>query len=208
MPGYLVIDTETSYLLDGRPADAEGQGRLAQLAMIECESAPDFEITRKFDAYVKPDGWLMSPGATAVNHLDDKFLEENGVPVRHVLDVYERSIWEGRAVVAYGAQFDCKILRGELRRAGRDDLFEQTPNLCLKNIMTAICRIPQKNGRGLKWPKLEEAMAYFDLPFEATHNARNDALAAYELLRKINEIGELREPKVYYAKNRPVEYID
>ena len=206
MPGYLVIDTETSGLFDfSRAADGLEQGRLAQLAMIECEPGPDFEITRKVDFYVKPDGWLMSFDATRVNGLTDEFLEEKGIPIGEVLDNYTKSILEGRTVVAFGAQFDCKVMRGELRRAGRDDLFEQTPNICLMRIMTAVCAIPQKNGRGLKWPNLHEAMAHFDLPFEVTHQATNDVLATHQLMCKINEIGKLWDGKVHRAKNYPLE---
>lgn len=203
---YLVIDTETNDLPDwDLPADHPDQPRLAQLAMIECEPGPDFEITGVRDFYVKPDGWLMSPGATAVNGLINESLEKDGIPIGQVLDVYEKSILEGRTIVAYGARFDCKVMRGEFRRAGRYDLFEQTPNICLKNIMTAICRIPQKNGRGLKWPKLQEAMAHFDLPFEVTHQATNDVLATYHLMCKINEIGKLLDGRVHYAKKRSRE---
>ncbi len=199
---YLLIDCETSGLFDfSKPADGLEQGRLAQLAVILCESAPGFEITRKVDFYVKPNGWLMSPDATRVNGITDEFLAEHGHDVRHVLDFYEKAIMEGRTVVAFGAQFDCKVMRGEFRRAGRNDLFEVTNNLCLMRIMTAICKIPQKNGRGLKWPKLEEAMAYFEFPFEVTHRATNDVAAVYKLLHGINEIGELRDGKVHRAKN-------
>ncbi len=203
---YLLIDTETSGLFDfSKPADGLEQGRLAQLAVILCESAPEFEITRKADFYVKPNGWLMSPDASRVNGLTDEFLAEHGHDVRHVLDFYEKEILEGRTVVSFGAQFDCKVMRGEFRRASRGDLFEITNNLCIMRIMTAICRIPQKNGRGLKWPKLEEAMAHFDLPFEVTHRATNDVAAVHQLMCKINEIDMLRDGKVHRAKNYPLQ---
>jgi hypothetical protein len=44
--------------------------------------------------------------------------------------VYCAAIDEGRVVVAYNAHHDLKIMRGELRRAGRDDLFAKTRNIC------------------------------------------------------------------------------
>jgi len=201
-----VIDTETSGLFDfSRAADGFEQGRLAQLAVILCESEPDFEITHKADFYVKPDGWLMSPDATRVNGLTDEFLEANGIPIAQILDFYAKAIHEGRGVVAFGAQFDCKVMRGELRRAGRDDLFNITPNTCLMRTMTGICRLTKSNGKGIKWPKLEEAMAYFDLPFEVTHHATNDVMAAYQIMCKLNEVGSLKEPIIHRAKKYPPE---
>jgi DNA polymerase III epsilon subunit-like protein len=200
--GFLLIDTETSALMKfDLPADHPGQGRLAHLAMIECGPAPDFEVTRKVDFYVKPDGWSMTAGATAVNGLTNIFLWEQGIPIGEVLDAYAASILSGRSVVAFGAQFDCKVMRGELRWAGRDDLFEKTPNICLMRNMTRVCNLPQKKGKGLKWPKLEEAMQHYELPFEVTHTATNDVLAVHQLLCRINEEGELWEPTIHYSRN-------
>ncbi|ELT47052.1 3'-5' exonuclease [Brucella intermedia] len=204
---YLVIDTETNGLFNFKlPADAEGQPRLAHLAMIWADEAGN-ELDRR-DFYVRPDGWTMPQGpgsAGAINGLTDEFLIENGEHIETVLDAYCREVERGRVVVAYNAQYDLKIMRGELRRAGWSDLFEKTLNICVMRPMTGLCRIPRPNGYGFKFPKLAEALAYFGHTLEGAHQAINDAEGALVVMRELMRLGELPEPAIHYAKNRPDE---
>src|SRR5258706_15274242 len=204
MTRYLVVDTETSglplYRKDGSVirSDDPRQPHLAQLAMVMVNE--NFEIEDQISGYVRPEGWVMEQEATDVNGLTIEFLMERGSPAAEILTCYSDLIKEGRAGVAFNAQFDFRIVRGALRRAGMDDLFEQTPNICVMRALLNICCVPRKRGNGFRWPKLREAMEYFDLPFEKAHEGPGDAFAAYQLLCKLNEMGDLPEPQVYYAK--------
>lgn len=126
---YLVIDAETSGLFkfrdaDGKPvpADAPGQPRLASVAFIMVD--PGMTVISEREFLIKPDGWSLDAGAAAVNGLTMERLEAEGVPVGDVLDLYTNAISDERVVVAFNAQFDTKMMRGELRRAARPDLFE------------------------------------------------------------------------------------
>src|SRR5688500_16357303 len=81
---WTVIDTEGSGLFQfDKPADAEGQPRLAQLCMIDVND--ELEIESEINFYVRPDGWMMDPKATEVNGLTDDFLNEHGRPITEVL---------------------------------------------------------------------------------------------------------------------------
>lgn len=204
-PGYIVIDTETSDLAvfkgaDGKPvpADAEGQPRLAELAMIYLDS--EMNIEKELALYVRPDGWHMTEGAMAINGLTDDFLNENGKPVVEVLSHYQNAIEEGRVVLAFGAQFDCKILRGELRRAELDDMFDKTLNSCLMRACTPL-NIPKANGKK-GWPGLTDACAHFGITLEGKHTGLGDARAAVEIARKLKELDALQLPAVHLAKNK------
>jgi DNA polymerase III subunit epsilon len=200
---YVVIDTEGSGLFDFKqPADAPGQPRLAELTMLFV--APDLTIEREYHAYVRPDGWEMSPGATAVNKLTTEFLRENGIPVKDVLVEYQRTIVnEARVVVAHNAQHDLKQIRAELRRAGLDDLFQITRNICTMRGLTDVCRIPPNSGRGgYKFPKLSEALVYFHFDDLGDHTATGDAHGCLQLFRKMYELGILPEARVHFAKNK------
>lgn len=200
---YLIIDTETTGLFDfSKPADHPDQPHLAALGMIT--TTDDLEILAAAEWLVEPDGWSMPPEATTINGLTDHRLQIEGVPVSNVLEAYTEHIDDGCIVLAYGAQYDTKIMRGALRRAGQDDRFEQTPNLCLMRACTPICKIPRANGRGYKFPKLVEACACFGITLDNPHGALADATAAYEIARKLHDLGALGEAKVHYAKNRPV----
>lgn len=198
-----VIDTETSGLFDfAKPADAEGQPRLANLAVIMLDD--ELRVMAEHDFYVQPVGWQMTEEATKVNGLTTEFLLTNGEPVRTIQRRYSTLVEEGFVIAAFNAQFDTKVMRGELRRAQMPDLFEQTPNICLMRAMTNVCRIPKKSGGGYKFPKLSEACAFLKLEQPSAHSALGDARSAVEILRHLHKANLLPKPEVHFAKARPV----
>lgn len=208
---YIVIDVESSGLFDfKRPADAEGQPRLAELAIIYLDD--NLNIEREVNLYVKPDGWQMQPGAVAINGLTDDFLSEYGVPISDVLDAYVAAIDEGRAVVSHNSQFDCKAMRAELRLAGRDDMFERTPNICtMRGSLTHAKQVGHQlikydadgNPTANKgWAKLSDLCRYFSLPLpEKAHGALDDARATAAVFKAMVADGFDREPEVHHSKN-------
>ncbi len=199
---YLVIDTETNGVFDFKlPADAEGQARLAHLAMIYLDE--DGNEERRGDIYVVPNGWTMSAEASAVNGLTDEFLVEHGSDVRNALQVYQNAVEDGRAIVAFHAQFDCKVMRGEFRRLGLPDLFEQTNNICVMRPMVKLCGLKQAGTNRPKFPKLGEALAYFGLGQTWAHQAVSDAENAAILFRQLKARDLLPTASVHYAKEKP-----
>jgi DNA polymerase-3 subunit epsilon len=207
---YLVIDTETSGLFDfSKPADAEGQPRLANLGMILL--GDKFKHWAEWNLFVRPDGWTMNAEATKINGLITEYLMEHGLPLRDVLETYASMIdMPNTVVVAFNAQYDTKVMRGELRRAGMPDRFETTPNICLMRGSIGVCKIPRAKGNGYKFPKLEEACAHFKIPLPEHHGemepgtgCMSHVIATAELLRCLAHIGCLPEPEVHYAKERP-----
>lgn len=199
--GYLVIDTETTGLFDFKlPADDPSQPRLASLAMIWAD-AEGQEVDR-MQLYVKQDGWQMTAEAGEVNGLTDEFLEDHGKPIDLVLDIYSRNIRSGLVVAAFNAQFDLKMMRGELRRAGKDDLFTVTKNTCLMRGLKPYAA-QGLDVRGAGYVSLEKAREFFGLHNPAPHNAMNDAKDAQELLAILIRDGNLIPPKVHYAKEKP-----
>lgn len=199
---YAIFDTETSGLFDfSKPAHAEGQPRLASLSMILLDR--ELREERTIDAYVAPDGWEMQPGAQEVNGLSTEFLLANGRPIADVLAEYVAVIDEGYVLVAFNAQYDTKVMRGELRRIGEDDRFEATPNICVMKASTPVCQIRKKRGVGFKQPKLSEACEFFGITNADAHSARADTRAALEIFLKLHALSALPEPSIRYAVNRP-----
>lgn len=199
---YVVIDTETSGLFDfSKPADADGQPRLASLAMVFLDE--EMIETGRAHILVKPDGWTLGEEAASVNGLTMDLLNEQGVPVADAIAAYGEAIDSGCVVVAFNAQYDTKIMRGEMRRAGVDDRFERTPNICAMRALVDVCQVPKKTGKGFKFPKLSEACAHFEIVNEGEHSAAGDADACVALLRKLHELDRLPPPAVYYAKVAP-----
>lgn len=200
---YLVIDTETSGLFDfSKPADAEGQPRMASIAMIYLAS--NLEIISESMHYIKPDGWTMPEEASKINGLTNEILLEKGEPIKDVLDKYTKAIDDGLIVVAFNAQYDLKILRGELRRAGIDDRFDKTLNICVMRAATDILKIPKKNGAGYKFPKLSEACEYFGIEQIAAHTALDDTRVCVKVFGNLMSLGVCPDPQVYFSKNKQV----
>ena len=200
MTKYVLIDTETTGLFDmSQPSDAEGQPRMASLALIVWDSEYP-ETTTELDFLIRPDGWTMPPEAEAINGLSQAALEAHGVPVAEALDAYTDAILSGHIMTAYNAQYDGRVMRGELRRAGRDDMFEQTPNTCLmRSCMSAMKGRRKVGAKG--FPKLSEAAEFFKVEHSEVHTAMGDARAALGILRALG--GNLIPPKVHYAKDKP-----
>lgn len=219
---YIIADTETNGLFDfTKPADAEGQARLASLAIIMVEvrkyeelspSAAEangnedqdvITVEAEHEFLIKPNGWVMTPETTAVNGLTTEHLLANGEDLSTVLRRYTTLIEAGYVFVAFNSQFDSKVMRGELRRAGLSDMFEKTGTICLMRASTDIVKAPKKTGKGWKFPKLSEACAFFKIEQPAAHSALGDARSALAIFRELKQRNALPAPEVHYAKTRP-----
>ena len=217
-PKFIVFDTETTGLpvrvARGEPpvpADDPRQPRLASFAAIIADDNGHEIDRQKF--YVLPEGWTMAEfdaraiadgkkPASEINGLTDDFLNENGVPVKQVLDFYSGIIEHGLIAVTFNAIFDTKIMRGELRRAGMPDLFEQTRNICVMKAQDAYA------ARGLcmsspGFVKLATALEFHGIVNDNPHDAMGDAEGARKLLARLIADGLLPEPGIRYAKNPP-----
>lgn len=208
MAKHGVFDTETTGLFlfkDEKtgipvPADDPRQPRLCSFAMIYLDAA-GLEVGRTVKL-IKPDGWELSEEAAAVNVLTMERLHDEGVPVAEVLDEWTEGVRERRLdFAAFNAQHDMKVLRAELRRAGRDDMFQITRNICLMRASHSAGVIKPDNGKG--FPKLEHACAHFGIVLTDKHTALGDAMAAADVWRKLKSIDLLPEAIIHYAKNHP-----
>ncbi len=200
VPFYLVFDTETTGLFDFKqPADAEGQPRMASAAFIVADLHGTMLSASRH--LIKPDGWEMPPEAEKINGLSTDILMRDGQPVSDVLDIYEKYALDGLTVCAFNAQFDTKVLRAEFRRAGRDDMFERTPNFCLMRGLHPYGADGLPIMRG--FIKLREACKWFGFAQDAEHDAMSDAVDALHILQRMIADDRVPEAKVHYAKNRP-----
>lgn len=198
---YIVIDTETSSLSDnGRPADDVGQPRLLEFAALFINDR--LEIEREYQTYVQPDGTFeIHPKAFEKHGLTLEFVKEHGAPIDLPLAVYSTAIKEGRGVITYNAQFDCKVMRGEMRRAGISDMFYETPNVCtMRGIAGMKLGIKKLNGKGGS-PRLLDCSAHFNVSHEGAHGALADARAAHGVLIHMVRLGFEIRPEVHLSKN-------
>lgn len=200
---YVSLDTETSGLplyneeINGKKvsvgADDPRQPYVAQACMIFLDDQL-VEIGR-FSGYVKPEGWVMEPGATAVNHLTTEFLLSAGRPIGEVLDVYEQAVKAGAVICCHNAQFDTKMMRGALRRAKRDDLFEETNNFCTMRKWA--------QHQSSKWPKLDQLCVLLGIKQAGGHSAEGDAEAVVDILREFRALKIPLDGAVHTSAHHP-----
>lgn len=204
---YVLVDVETTGLFDfKKPADDPSQPRLCEFAAITLDA--DLNVEGEFEMLVKPDGWTVPPETAAIHKLTTERLLDEGRPVAEALDYYEALIVEGRGVIAYGAQFDCKALRSEFRRAGRPDLFHLTRNWCAMKAATPVAKIPPtaammaRGRKTWKTPKLVEAYeALVGIAPQHAHTALGDCRMTAALVRAmVRDHGVSIDCQIHLAK--------
>ena len=191
MTRYAVCDCETSGLFEySKPADAEGQPRLAGFALLHL--AEDMSIEREVSMLIRPEGWEMNAETAKIHGLTQEKLLAEGKPVREALDLYAETLDAGTVIVGYNISYDLKVMRGELRRAGLPDRFETTKSICCMRPMVDHCRLPKAKGNGYKLPKLGEAYVHVTRePHTGAHGALADAHAALKVFRFLIETRSL-----------------
>ena len=164
-PGFLVIDTETNGLVDPR---------LAAISMIFVDA--DLRETCEIGRLVRPDGWTLSPEAAKVNGLTMERLETSGCAVIEPLIIFEVALAMGRTIVAHNAEFDLRVMRGELRRAKRGSTMTPWRSVCT---MLASRRLLGVGALGAAYHQATGRV------LENAHDASADARACLELLRAL-----------------------
>ena len=202
---FTIFDTETTGLFDFKqPAHLPFQPRLAHANIIYADA--EGNALAAHDFIIKPDAnWLPQHFAdleseSNPNKLTREILERDGQPIELFLNTWTQSVKAGLIATAYNAQFDCKVVRAELRRDERDDMFEQTPNVCVMRPMTAICKLPKNRGGGFKFPKLAEALEFLGEKLENAHTAAADTEGARKVLQFLISQDALPEPQVHFAR--------
>jgi DNA polymerase-3 subunit epsilon len=205
-PGYIIFDTETNGLMDyKRPADAEGQPRVAQFACVVVDHQCNH--ISSYAQYSTRDGWSMDPETTAINGITDELLDREGLPIVLALNYYFDHIERGYAAVAYGAQFDCKMMRSEARRANIGDRFEITKNVCIMRQARPFAKsigreIIKAGGNNKGWPKQTDLCNFLGVePVGTAHGAIDDAATLHRCFRAMLELGFQPEPEVHHAKD-------
>ena len=166
----LFYDTETTGLPDFKSrSDDPKQPHLVQLAMTMNDD--DGSEVRHTNVIVRPDGWTISPEIAAIHGITTERAMDEGVPEGDAVALFILASAASSLRVAHNENFDCRILRIAMMRAGiaRDviEFFEARANFCTCNSSKHIVNLPPtermlKVGMTTpKPPKLEECMQHF-----------------------------------------------
>jgi len=174
---YLFIDTETTDLprrRDTPASDTRNWPRIVQLAWLTCD--PEGEPGVPEVHLIKPDGFVIAPGAFQRHGISTAYATANGVPLRPVLDNFLKAVEKSAVVVAHGVDFDSRVVGAELIRAGLANALDRMELRCTMKESTNYCQLP--GPYGYKWPTLGELHeTLFGQPFDNAHNAAADCMA-------------------------------
>lgn len=216
-PTFIVYDTETTGLPPRAPrgappipADDPRQPHLASFAAILTDEN-GIELDR-WKLFVKPNGWTMAEcdasaiadgkkPASEIHGLTDDFLNANGSPVWAVLELWNGFIEKGYPVIAFNDLFDAKIMRGELRRAGMPDLFEETKRICAMKALAPYAPDGMDFNLQRGTISLERACEYFGIRNDDAHDSMSDAAAARAIVEILIRDGRLPQPGIPRSKH-------
>lgn len=200
---FLVFDTETaglpkSYKKDWR--DTTNWPRIVQFGMEL--HYPD-GTHESFCELVRPSNGMAFPipgDASAIHGITDRDCVERGTDISIIIDTFSLWIRKADAVVCHNYNFDSKVLKCEMARAGK------MPNTSLgqggvkplhictmaggTEDLTQIEIESDWGDRYYKWPTLQELhMHLFGHGFDKAHDALADVQATVRCYRRLVETG-------------------
>ncbi len=193
------FDTETSSFVNpSLPPDHPQQARLVELGAILCED--DGTERASLSMIVRPDGWVISPGAAAVHGITQDVAERCGVDIGLVIQNFAHLLDLADLALAYNVKFDKDVMSLELIRMGESRPVEwpsKTRVECIMELARTALNLPptprmKRAGRfEAKAPKLSEAYTkLFDEELIGAHSALADARAAKRVWFKLMGYGE------------------
>lgn len=198
---YLFFDTETTGVPKNYKAsyqDVDNWPRITQLAWSLYGEKGN--LIMQSQNLIKPDGWKIpsveeltrqgnkNPNFFVENNMSTERCERDGRPIAIELKLFVAVMNQAKFLIAHNINFDKAVLGAEMHRLGIVSDKKLT-KFCTMMSTTQVCRIPNANGKGWKWPKLTELHFWlFKTDFEGAHDASFDVAATakcfFELLKR------------------------
>lgn len=171
----LYFDTETSSLMPGR---------IIQLAYVMCGDGE--KRAKNFYFYTS----YIDPSASDIHGITPEklaMLSEGHTFSEFADEIYDDFI-SADLIISHNFDFDLRFMTAEFDYLDRT--FRYREALCSMRYFTSRLRLPRPNGRGYKYPKLDELSEHFDIyPYDismetlklfgeagAGHDARYDTV--------------------------------
>ncbi len=182
----IYLDTETTSLFPGN---------ICQLSYVM--QTGKSVISKNFFYAVD----YVEPSAEAVHHFSVKTLKKLSCGKKFIdsVEEIEKDFLSANVIIAHNTAFDFSFLRKEFENAGK--IFRCKNEFCSMKKLTPVIKLPRKNSKGYKYPKLNELTAFLGITdklieettkelFNETllyHDARYDTTAVYLAVNKIIE---------------------
>ena len=135
--------------------------------------------------FIINNGVDIPESATAIHGITTEMANQSQISFMDIIPEFMFDCLNAEKIIAHNGYFDISIIKANLFRFYEGPLLRSQMIRALhkdKRVDTMMktikfCAIPFPNGRGLKWPKLEELyIKLFNESFPA-HNAKEDVLA-------------------------------
>ena len=191
----LIFDSETTGLpLWDKPSEDPGQPHLCQFtaAAFDDQTREEYDYV---DMLIKPDGWVIPPELTKIHGISHERALAEGEPEINAARQFYRMAKAADRVSGYNIEFDLRIMRIAMKRAGISepdlDVFSAMIKEKKHDVMrlcTPICKLPptpkmMATGRkSFKNPTLAEAVkGVLGEEMPDAHDARADVMATQRL---------------------------
>lgn len=191
----LFFDTETTgFIQDRVPFNDPSQPHLLQLAAwLDDDNG---NLRGLINLIVTVNGTEVPYEAYKVHGISREIANSLGVSLISAIALFNNLAARADVLIGHNVSFDLNIMNVAYARLNKLDSFASNiktkQTFCTKEATTAICKIPNRNGRpGYKWPTLDEA--YRTLVnangFSNAHDAMADVKACREIFYALKHKG-------------------
>jgi DNA polymerase III subunit epsilon len=192
-------DTETTGLPKWQErSNHPDQPHIVQLAVVTCSD--DGQELSAASWLVRPDGWEIPPAMTEIHGITNERALAEGLPEDEVVALWLVAQAKAKCRVAHNEQFDRRIMRIAMLRAGyqRDfvEKIEARESFCTQQKSHAIIKATPTHkmlAAGImasKTPSLKDCVRhFFDQEIDGAHDALVDTRWTLRVYWKLREIG-------------------
>lgn len=193
MSKILFYDTETTGLPDWKkPSGDDCQPHIVQLGALLCDSE-ERTVLGGIDLIIKPDGWEIPQEVSKIHGITTEKALSSGVPESLAVQLLFTLFEQSEIRVAHNKAFDQRIVRiASIRHGAADSQIEKwadkSDHECTMQLAKPIVKMPFKDKKGIKPPKLEEAYKFFTgRELIESHSAMADTLACMDVYFSVKD---------------------
>jgi DNA polymerase III epsilon subunit-like protein len=151
--------------------------------------ADDLETDLVSHYIIKPVGYNIPKSASDIHGITTKQALEEGHDLETVLLKFMEHLSMAEGLVAHNLAFDIKVLETALMRCHIPAILPRK-QVCTMQLSTRLVKLPAKNGKGYKWPKLSELHTFlFDVDFDNAHSSDADTFACAKCFFELQNRG-------------------
>jgi DNA polymerase III epsilon subunit-like protein len=190
----LIFDTETTGLLPKTNVDISLYPYIVQLSYIIFNTKNN-KIEKVFNQIIRPEIQIPTESSN-IHKITDNIAKEYDFGIERSLNYFMDDYYQCNKLVAHNLKFDLTVLKAEYTRYASkiteprkrkyikqflNDLenYQNIKKCCTMISTTSFCNLKQKNGNGIKWPRLSELFRILfsiNLDENKMHDAYYDVL--------------------------------